>query len=349
MWFVAIVFSFSSSFESYANEVVDDIVATKSDISANEEAARAMMSKLYTINTRMKTMSRSRDKANNKLIDVENRAQNLARDQAQLEGIIQSQRMALSKRLRTLYKVGENQLMRLVFSATSSQDLYQNMKYMRLMTEQDYKLIKKHQMNLTKLRDTKTRLQLEVKKLVSVRNLLHRQEVALEKEQESKARVLSHLNQKRQEKISDLKAMRKKLTEESLGLLDFSFSENKGKLNHPVGVEHKTRGFGLVEHPEYAYRLSHKGIMYEGAGYVRSIFQGKIAFVGSILGFGNTLIIDHGDHYYSVYANLGQTQFKKGDSITGNQVISSFSDRVYFEIRHFSDAIDPKYWLKEEV
>lgn len=342
-----IIFSISTlSASVFAGERLHEYESNKSDLNASELETRDIMSKLYEINARMYNMSKTRDKTNNKLIDVQSRADNLARSQAELETLIESQRGGLSRRLRALYKTGQNQLMRLIFSTTSSQELHQNLKYMRVITEQDYKLIKGHQINLAKLKQTKQKLNLEVKKLIAVRSLLKQQEADLESEQATKTALLKGIENRKSKVISNLNQIRSSLSEDELSMLNISFFENRGKLPNPVTSAKVTKGFGVIEHPVYGYRLSHKGLLFEGKGDIRSVFDGRVAFVGEIGGYGGVLILDHGDHYYSVYSNIKNLNLSIGQLIKKSEKISDLIGTFYFEIRHFSDAIDPKNWLE---
>ena len=86
---------------------------------------------------------------------------------------------------------------------------------------------------------------------------------------------------------------------------------------------------------------------------VKAVFQGKVSFADNLPGYGPTLIIDHGDHYYSVYAFNKALQVHAGDQVRQSQTVafSGPSDRpvgdgLYFELRHFSEPLDPKQWMK---
>ena len=70
--------------------------------------------------------------------------------------------------------------------------------------------------------------------------------------------------------------------------------------------------------------------------------------------FGRTVILDHGDSYYSVYAFVSQLKVHEGDQVREGDVLAVsgsysplFGPGLYFEIRHFTDAIDPKPWIKD--
>jgi len=63
------------------------------------------------------------------------------------------------------------------------------------------------------------------------------------------------------------------------------------------------------------------------------------------------VILDHGDHYYSVYASLGSADLHVGDSATAGARIGTVGSidgtppRLYFELRHNASTIDPAPWL----
>ncbi len=81
--------------------------------------------------------------------------------------------------------------------------------------------------------------------------------------------------------------------------------------------------------------------------------SGKVVFSDWLRGFGNLLIIDHGNTYMSVYAN-NESLFKNiGDRVKQGETISSVGTSgglgepgLYFEIRYKGKPINPKPWLK---
>jgi septal ring factor EnvC (AmiA/AmiB activator) len=85
---------------------------------------------------------------------------------------------------------------------------------------------------------------------------------------------------------------------------------------------------------------------------VQAVGGGSVVYANWLRGFGNLLIVDHGEQYLSVYA-YNQSLLKQvgdavrpGDTIalagsTGGQVDSA----LYFEIRHRGAAIDPLMFL----
>ncbi len=87
----------------------------------------------------------------------------------------------------------------------------------------------------------------------------------------------------------------------------------------------------------------------EGA-IVRAVYTGRVAFADRYGAFGRIVIIDHGDHYYTVSGNLGAVDVHIGDDIAAGERIGTAGDdgagaMLYFEVRHGSQTIAPGPWL----
>jgi septal ring factor EnvC (AmiA/AmiB activator) len=80
-----------------------------------------------------------------------------------------------------------------------------------------------------------------------------------------------------------------------------------------------------------------------------AVWKGRVLYASPLKGFGNLMIIDHGDKYYSLYAHAASFTRKTGDLVGAGDVIA-FSghegrDALYFEIRHRGEPVDPLPWL----
>jgi septal ring factor EnvC (AmiA/AmiB activator) len=83
---------------------------------------------------------------------------------------------------------------------------------------------------------------------------------------------------------------------------------------------------------------------------VRAVFRGRVAFADRYGPYGRLVILDHGDHYYSVSGNLAAVDVKVGDEVPAGERIGTVGDEgrgpmLYFEIRHGTETIPPGPWL----
>jgi murein hydrolase activator len=136
---------------------------------------------------------------------------------------------------------------------------------------------------------------------------------------------------------------------------DKSFDAYKGLLSWPV------RGkiisfFGPHRNKEYDVTNFESGIdiRAERGEPIRSVAAGYTIFSNWFNGFGNMMIIDHGDHYYTVYAHLEEVFKVKGDRVEKNEVIATVGDSgslmgpaLHFEVRHRGKPVDPMKWIRK--
>ena len=78
-----------------------------------------------------------------------------------------------------------------------------------------------------------------------------------------------------------------------------------------------------------------------------------IAFAGWLKGYGQLVIIDHGDHRHSLVGHLGRIDVSVGDAVQQGTAIGTVGDTgslrgtvLYFEIRKRGVAVNPTAWLR---
>jgi murein hydrolase activator len=130
-----------------------------------------------------------------------------------------------------------------------------------------------------------------------------------------------------------------------------TFSAMRGKLPLPVRGE-LTGRFGA---PRGAAGLEAKGVFIrarEGQP-VRAIAGGQVVYADWMRGFGNLLIVDHGESYLSIYANNESLLKELGDAVAPGEPIATTGSSggneetgLYFEMRHLGRAFDPLRWVK---
>ncbi len=128
------------------------------------------------------------------------------------------------------------------------------------------------------------------------------------------------------------------------------FPGMKGRLALPVRGELANR-FGA---PRESGGAIWKGLFIAArAGEeVRAVAAGRVVFADWMRGFGNLLIVDHGDAYMSLYGN-NESLFKQvGDLIHGGEPVAAVGNSggnpvsgLYFEIRHQGKPLDPLGWV----
>lgn len=129
---------------------------------------------------------------------------------------------------------------------------------------------------------------------------------------------------------------------------------SKGLLIFPVKGKIEN-SYGPYRHPRLNVQGFRSGIdiAAERGEPVRAVHSGTVLYASWFKAYGNIVVIDHGDHYYTVYAHL-EDVFKSVDHrVEAGDVIATVGDSgamgvtgLYFEIRHHDRPLDPMEWLK---
>ena len=129
------------------------------------------------------------------------------------------------------------------------------------------------------------------------------------------------------------------------------FSSLKGRLRLPVRGELVGR-FGTQRTTGTA---SAKGVFIRAAEgeQIRAVGPGRVVYADWMRGFGNLLIVDHGEGYLSIYGNNESLLKQSGDAVTLGEPLATAGQSggneetgLYFELRHLGKPFDPLSWVK---
>ncbi|HYD57731.1 MAG TPA: peptidoglycan DD-metalloendopeptidase family protein [Burkholderiales bacterium] len=133
------------------------------------------------------------------------------------------------------------------------------------------------------------------------------------------------------------------------------FSKLRGKLALPVAGE-LTGRFGAPRGGSAGVSgVEAKGVFIrapEGRP-VKAIAAGQVVYADWMRGFGNLLIVDHGESYLSIYANNESLLRQVGDAVAPGDTVATTGasggneeSGLYFELRHLGRAFDPLRWVR---
>jgi septal ring factor EnvC (AmiA/AmiB activator) len=131
------------------------------------------------------------------------------------------------------------------------------------------------------------------------------------------------------------------------------FDQLKGKLTLPVKGDISNQ-FGATR-PDSTVIWKGVFIRSSSGQTVKAVAAGRVVFADWLRGFGNLLIVDHGNAYMSLYGN-NETLYKQvGDELRGGDTIATVGNSggnadsgLYFELRHESKPLDPLQWLAKK-
>jgi murein DD-endopeptidase MepM/ murein hydrolase activator NlpD len=129
-------------------------------------------------------------------------------------------------------------------------------------------------------------------------------------------------------------------------------SPHRGALVQPLPGSRVTTGYGWRTHPIYHRPQFHTGTDFAGRPRALAAAAGRVVDVGSRVGYGLTVVIDHGNGIGTVYAHLASATVRAGQSIAQGAAIGAVGhsgdatgDHLHFEVRVHGVTTDPLSWL----
>lgn len=126
-----------------------------------------------------------------------------------------------------------------------------------------------------------------------------------------------------------------------------SFSRMQGRLNKPVNG----MVAGLFGHQRNDGEVW-KGVFYTTPpAAVNSIASGSVVYADNLEGYGNVVVLDHGDNYVSVYSGLSEIAVANGYTVgSGHKLgtsgtLPSGEEGLYLEIRYNGQNMNPLSWV----
>lgn len=271
----------------------------------------------------------------------------------------------VKERLLVRYKFGRGALLGLIFSQDDLGAVIRKQKFMEVLLKADRYLIEEYRVELSALSLAQERLAREVN---NVRELLgelknKREQIQMVKERrEELLRGLSLEKNRHLARLEELKlagarlqglveSLKSDLAQVSLGT---GFKTFRGRLNPPLSGE-VAGFFGKVEDPRFRTVTFNNGVQIV-APYgqeIRAVFFGRVVYSRPFKGYGNIVIIDHGEGFHTLYGYASKLLKKEGDIVTKDEVIALVGDngtlaapQLYFEVRYQGKPTDPLAWIK---
>ena len=135
---------------------------------------------------------------------------------------------------------------------------------------------------------------------------------------------------------------------------DYTYLARGARLEWPIRGPVITL-FGSRNHPVFRTKVFNSGIDIRAAAGapVKAAGPGEVLFSGWLRGFGQVVIVNHGDNLSTVYAHLDRTSVSEGDAVRMGSLLGTVGNTgasgeysLHFEVRQGGTAKDPMNYLR---
>jgi septal ring factor EnvC (AmiA/AmiB activator) len=287
--------------------------------------------------------------------DGQNRVRTLNQSLRDVEGYF-------ARRLIALYKFGRIGYIILLVSSDSFQELEKTIRYMSSVMDRDREVLDRVMEKRSQVEQVLAGLEGNKAALEVLRKAKDARRELLQRYIEAKIYVLMKARREKEfyeKAVKELKQaadaltqtmMRLEKEEKGISLLK-GLALMKGELPLPL------RGRIIRDlHKSGSNPFMHKkGVYITGSAgeEVRSVCSGRVDYSGWFKGYGQLMIVNHGAHYFTLFAHLQERAKGQGEMISEGEPVGTAGDPgwnlgpgVYFEIRKAGEHLDPEKWLK---
>jgi septal ring factor EnvC (AmiA/AmiB activator) len=301
---------------------------------------------------------------------------NTTRDLIYSQDRLAESEAVLSRRLRDIYKMGPLQTVQVLLGARSFADLLNRYRYLQQIAATDRQLVERVRVlqgelvaQNEELRQRMAQLgslrQDRVSEVAQLRAVEREREATLADFRQREQRTSSRIGELEADEsrmtalIDDLEERRRALeaarvraggptiTEADAGLLDWPL---EGELIYRFGRDQRPNGTVL--------RWNGVGLRAPTGTPVHAVKAGRVVLAGPFEGYGPTVVLSHGDGFYTLYLYLEEIGVVEGRDVQAGQVVGTVGgadtpegSHLEFQIRaplqgSSPAAQDPMLWLR---
>lgn len=240
-------------------------------------------------------------------------------------------------------------------------DLFNRRRRIKLVYQADQTSLKSLKTEATHINQQKKELEQQKNQIALIKQRLLAQKSSFETQISTQATLIQRLNTDRKALETALDQLEKDSKNISLLIQQRIAAANKTILPYrgtghlyPPAEGGITSNFGWRYHPILGYKRFHSGLDF-GASYgstIRAAETGRVIFAGWFGGYGNAVIIAHGNGIVTLYCHSSQLYVSEGATVEKGQAIAavgstglSTGPHLHFEVRKDGQPVDPMTYL----
>ena len=347
--------------ESKQAKVKEQINSLKSDIGDQEKLKDALQDEINTVQAQI-------DVYNGQLTEVENRLSEIEAQKEQKQNDLENTKQTFMTRLRAMYVSGDNSMLNVLLSANDFGDFLYRDQLLSSVTDHDNAIMEQLKADIKAVEELETQANEEKQEIQSIKS-----------EVDAKRAELGDRMKEMNAVISELEGQKSGL-EDQLDEYAAAIDEFEAKIQAEAAAAAKNNNSSASQSPSYSggakpnaggwvwpcpgfYYISSYvgprwGRTHNGLDIAGGSIYGKpivAARAGTVIdagwnsgGYGNYVMINHGDGFITIYGHMSSVAAYNGQSVSAGQVIGyvgnsgrSTGPHLHFEVRLNGSVEDP--------
>ncbi len=380
-----LIFILLAAFYGYGNnENYDQKIKEENErLKKIEEQIKSVRNEINNLEKKESGYLETLHKIEKLLLETEKELQTIERDlelvhkeikQDENEFIVEKEKLkektrVLENKLREIYMHNRANYLVLLLSSENFSDFITRYRYLKNILSQDAKIISDIRQQMKRIENKKLNLENREEILSLLKKAVAKEKENVEFSIKSKKSIVKKISSQKTAHLKSLEELDQSSLEikniieriyqkqretpqkkESPGI---TLKPKKGILALPVQGKLISK-YGRQKNTDFNTYTFNSGIDISAPlrEVVRAACLGEVIYTGSIKGYGQIIIIDHGGRTTTLYAHLSKILIDIGDKVKKGQIIGQVGDsggvlspRLHFEVRVEGKPTDPMNWL----
>ncbi len=365
---LAVSLLLSPTYLSTADDLDNELQDVQGQIEESRSTQASWQAIITDIAEKLKAIQAELDEATRKLQAIKKEQDQVNLQIKQLQEEIQkaevqlrARQAILNKRVRVIYMHGQLSYIEVILGANSFSDFANRLELLKRIIRSDFNLIQEIQQRKAAIEAKKVEIEKEKARLDELASQAQKVQDEVKVKKAEQQRVLAHARTQ-QDAAKQMEADLIARSNEIRQIIQSRMQQNSGSdqivhgsgtfiwpCNGPI-----TSPFGYRTHPIFGTTIYHSGIDI-GVDYntpIHAADGGTVILAGWCGGYGNAVIIDHGNGLQTLYGHNTSVAVSEGQTVSQGQVIAysgstgySTGPHCHFEVRRNGEAVDPMGYL----
>lgn len=365
---LAVSLLLSPTYLSTADDLDNELQDVQGQIDESRSTQASWQAIITDITEKLKAIQAELDEATCKLQAIKKEQDQVNLQIKQLQEEIQkaevqlrARQAILNKRVRVIYMHGQLSYIEVILGANSFSDFANRLELLKRIIRSDFNLIQEIQQRKAAIEAKKVEIEKEKARLDELASEAQKVQDEVKAKKAEQQRVLAHARTQ-QDAAKQMEADLIARSNEIRQMIQSRMQQNSGSdqivhgngtfiwpCNGPI-----TSPFGYRTHPIFGTTIYHSGIDI-GVDYntpIHAADGGTVILAGWCGGYGNAVIIDHGNGLQTLYGHNTSVAVSEGQTVSQGQVIAysgstgySTGPHCHFEVRRNGEAVDPMGYL----
>lgn len=365
---LAVSLLLSPTYLSTADDLDNELQDVQGQIDESRSTQASWQAIITDVTEKLKAIQAELDEATRKLQAIKKEQDQVNLQIKQLQEEIQkaevqlrARQAILNKRVRVIYMHGQLSYIEVILGANSFSDFANRLELLKRIIRSDFNLIQEIQQRKAAIEAKKVEIEKEKARLDELASEAQKVQDEVKAKKAEQQRVLAHARTQ-QDAAKQMEADLIARSNEIRQMIQSRMQQNSGSdqivhgngtfiwpCNGPI-----TSPFGYRTHPIFGTTIYHSGIDI-GVDYntpIHAADGGTVILAGWCGGYGNAVIIDHGNGLQTLYGHNTSVAVSEGQTVSQGQVIAysgstgySTGPHCHFEVRRNGEAVDPMGYL----